>query len=58
VIDLQGRRVMPSFNDSHVHFVDSRTGLASVQLRDAQTPEEFRDRTRDFAAKLPEVDGY
>jgi predicted amidohydrolase YtcJ len=24
-----------------------------VQLRDARTPEEFRDRIRDFAAKLP-----
>jgi predicted amidohydrolase YtcJ len=28
-------------------------GLASVQLRYARTPEEFRDRIRDFAAKLP-----
>ncbi len=53
VIDLQGRRVMPGFNDSHVHFLDGGMGLASVQLRDARTPEEFRDRIRDFAAKLP-----
>jgi len=53
VIDLQGRRVTPGFNDSHVHFLDGGMGLASVQLRDARTPEEFRDRIRDFAAKLP-----
>lgn len=53
VIDLQGRRVTPGFNDSHVHFLDGGMGLASVQLRDARTPKEFRDRVRDFAAKLP-----
>ncbi|HEY6402001.1 MAG TPA: amidohydrolase [Blastocatellia bacterium] len=53
VIDLQGRRVTPGFNDSHVHFLDGGMGLASVQLRYARTPEEFRDRIRDFAAKLP-----
>jgi predicted amidohydrolase YtcJ len=53
VIDLQGNRVTPGFNDSHVHFLDGGMGLASVQLRDARTPEEFRDRIRDFTAKLP-----
>src|SRR5262245_54232144 len=53
VIDLQGKRATPGFNDSHVHFLDGGMGLASVQLRDARTPEEFRDRIRDFAAKLP-----
>lgn len=53
VIDLQGKRVTPGFNDSHVHFFDGGRGLASVQLRDARTPEEFRNRIRDFAAKSP-----
>lgn len=53
VIDLQGRRVVPGFNDAHVHFLDGGRGLASVQLREARTPTEFRDRLRDFAAKLP-----
>ena len=53
VIDLQGKRVTPGFNDSHVHFLDGGMGLASVQLRDARTPEEFRDRIRDFTVKLP-----
>jgi hypothetical protein len=36
-----------------VHFFDGGHGLASVQLRDAKTPEEFRNRIQDFAAKLP-----
>lgn len=53
VIDLAGKRVTPGFNDAHVHFFDGGAGLASVQLRDARTPEEFRNRIRDFAAKRP-----
>jgi predicted amidohydrolase YtcJ len=53
VIDLQGRRVVPGFNDAHVHFLDGGAGLASVQLRDAKSPAEFRDRIGAFAKKLP-----
>ena len=53
VIDLQGKRAVPGFNDAHVHFLDGGAGLASVQLRDAKTPEEFRKRIGEFAAKLP-----
>jgi predicted amidohydrolase YtcJ len=29
VIDLQGRRVTPGFNDSHVHFLDGGMGHTS-----------------------------
>lgn len=53
VIDLAGRRVAPGFNDAHVHFLDGGQGLASVQLRDAGTEEEFSLRIGKFAAKLP-----
>ncbi len=53
VIDLAGKRVVPGFNDAHVHFLDGGAGLASVQLRDAASPEEFRKRIGEFAAKLP-----
>ena len=53
VIDLKGKRVVPGFNDAHVHFLDGGAGLASVQLRDAASPEEFRRRIGEFAAKLP-----
>lgn len=52
VIDLQGKRLVPGFNDAHVHFVDGGQGLASVQLRDAPTEREFRDRIARFAARL------
>jgi predicted amidohydrolase YtcJ len=53
VIDLQGKRAVHGFNDAHVHFFSGGAGISSVQLRDARTPEEFRNRIRDYAAKLP-----
>jgi predicted amidohydrolase YtcJ len=53
VIDLGGKRAVPGFNDAHVHLFSGGAGISSVQLRDARTPEEFRNRIRDYAAKLP-----
>lgn len=53
MIDAQGKLVLPGFNDSHVHFLDGGAGLSSVDLRDAQTPQEFVERIRNFAARLP-----
>lgn len=53
VLDAAGGLVTPGFIDSHVHFVDGGERLASVQLRDASTPEEFTRRIGEFAATLP-----
>jgi predicted amidohydrolase YtcJ len=53
VIELAGKRVVPGFNDAHVHFTDGGAGLASVQLRDADTPAEFRRRIGAFASTRP-----
>lgn len=53
VIDAQGRLLLPGFNDSHVHFLSGGFQLASVDLRDARTPEEFSRRIAAFAAKQP-----
>lgn len=52
-IDLLGRRVVPGFMDNHTHFIDGGFGLASVQLRDADTPEELSRRIGQFAATNP-----
>src|SRR3546814_5300405 len=52
VLDLRGRRVVPGFNDAHVHFFDGGQGLASVQLRDAPSPQVFRDRIGAYATTL------
>jgi len=54
VIDAKGQLALPGFNDAHVHFMSGGFQLSSVDLRDANTPQEFARRIRDFAAKLPE----
>ena len=53
VIDAGGRLVLPGFDDAHVHFLDSGLGLASVQLKDAGSPQEFAARIAQYAAKQP-----
>ncbi|MEO6050626.1 MAG: amidohydrolase [Pyrinomonadaceae bacterium] len=53
VIDAHGKTVLPGFNDAHVHFMETGAQLSSVDLRSAKTPEEFVQRIKDFAAKLP-----
>ena len=52
VIDLGGRFVAPGFIDSHLHLLQGGSNLASVQLRDASTPEEFIKRIKEYAATL------
>ncbi len=53
VIDAHAQLMLPGFNDAHVHFMSGGFQLSSVDLRDANTPQEFADRVRTFAAKLP-----
>ncbi|HEU5236510.1 MAG TPA: amidohydrolase [Pyrinomonadaceae bacterium] len=53
-IDAKGQLILPGFNDAHVHFMSGGFQLSSVDLRDANTPQEFAQRIRDFAAKLPQ----
>ncbi len=54
VIDAGGRRVLPGFNDAHVHFVQAGKQLDNVQLKDAATPEEFARRIGERAAAIPD----
>jgi len=49
LVSQPGGMLVPGFIDSHVHFISSGSGLASVQLRDAATPEEFAERIGEFA---------
>ena len=51
-IDAQGRRVLPGFNDSHVHFVWGGQQLDNVDLRDAATPAQFVRRIEQHARRL------
>ncbi len=47
-----GGLVVPGFNDAHVHMVDGGASLIGIKLRDAATPEEFRDRIGDYVRGL------
>ncbi len=53
VIDAEGRRVLPGFNDAHVHLIDGGTALDNVNLKDAQTPAEFTRRIGERAKTKP-----
>ena len=49
VIAAEGGMLVPGFIDTHVHFLAGGSSIASVQLRDAQTPEAFVGRIEAFA---------
>ncbi len=53
VVDAAGKRLLPGFNDAHVHFVDGGAQLESVELKDATSPREFARRIGLQAAKTP-----
>src|SRR5262245_7241399 len=52
-VDAGGRLIVPGFTDAHVHFISGGFGLASVQLRSAQTRAEFAARIKAFATTVP-----
>jgi predicted amidohydrolase YtcJ len=52
-IDAQKRLLLPGFNDAHTHFLSGGFQLSSVDLRDANSPQEFAARIKAFAGKLP-----
>ncbi len=45
--------VAPGFMDAHVHFLDAGFQLTSVDLRDAEGPEELIRRLQAFALERP-----
>jgi predicted amidohydrolase YtcJ len=53
VIQAAGRRLLPGFIDSHVHFVDGGFQLLGVDLRSAATEAEFSNRIKAKAQTLP-----
>jgi predicted amidohydrolase YtcJ len=53
IIEAQGRRVVPGFNDAHVHFYMGGDALTSVDLRGARSAGELRDRLGAFARSRP-----
>lgn len=53
VIDLQGRLVLPGFNDNHTHFISGGEWLLGVKLKSAKNEQEFGERLAAKAQELP-----
>lgn len=53
IIDLEGKLVLPGFNDSHTHFVNGGFHLMGVDLKDAANEEEFGKRLSAKSKELP-----
>ncbi len=53
IVDLAGKFVAPGFIDNHTHFFDGSFALASVQLNDAASKEEFVRHIADYAKSRP-----
>jgi predicted amidohydrolase YtcJ len=52
VINLQGRMVVPGFNDNHVHFASAAQFL-DFNIMATSTQEEFMRRVKDVVDRLP-----
>jgi hypothetical protein len=52
VVDAQGKRLLPGFNDAHVHFSDGGLSLRAVQLNDATSLKEFVRRIAEHAKHM------
>jgi predicted amidohydrolase YtcJ len=52
VLDAGGRRVLPGFDDAHVHFFDGSARLAQVKLKDARSAQELARRVAEHAKTL------
>src|SRR4051812_5927721 len=47
-LDLGGRRMLPGFNDAHVHFYAGGANLTGPQLRYSKSQDEFRATLETF----------
>ena len=50
-IDLQGRLVIPGFNDAHIHFLGGSQELAEVDLTGAMSGQAIVKAAADFASQ-------
>jgi predicted amidohydrolase YtcJ len=52
IINVNGKFITPGFIDTHVHLMMGGNALLSVELRDANSPEEFSKRIATYANTL------
>ncbi len=53
VIDLKGKLMLPGFIDNHVHFISGGAYLLGIDLRPANSTQEFRKILMDYIEKYP-----
>ncbi len=53
IVDAKGNRLLPGFNDAHVHFSDGGAALSSVQLTNVTSLKEFVQKIADYAEHAP-----
>jgi len=53
MIDMKGRRLVPGFHDSHVHFLGAGIFLGQIDLKLCANEEEFGKMLREYDQKLP-----
>ncbi|MDT3695027.1 MAG: amidohydrolase family protein [Ignavibacterium sp.] len=51
VIDLEGKLLLPGFNDSHLHFISGGNYLLGINLRPALSKEEFAEIIQSYIIK-------
>ncbi len=49
VYDLEGKLMLPGFNDSHLHFTSGGSYLLGINLRPALSKEEFVNIIKDYS---------
>lgn len=54
VIDLDGKLVIPGFNDAHTHFLSGSMGLFQVDLVGTRSLADVQQRVADFARAHPQ----
>lgn len=53
VIDLKGKLMLPGFIDNHVHFITGGFYLLGIDLRPANSTNEFKQILKNYAQKNP-----
>ncbi|WP_321827489.1 amidohydrolase [Maribacter dokdonensis] len=53
VLDMKGKFITPGFIDCHVHLLMGGNALLSVELRDADSQDEFVKRIAEHSKSLP-----
>ncbi len=55
IIDLEGKLVIPGFNDAHIHFLEGSNELAEIDLTKAKTGANIVADVNAFAQEHPDV---